>query len=88
MNFARPDWLEFGRECVENCKFDVFFSQFHLRHSLTHLHFLFLADRSYSKAPVFDHNELLISIAEHSHTIDTSIWRVTSFSFRASLAPN
>ena len=33
-----------------------------------------LTDQSYSKPPVFDHNELLISIAEHSHTIDTALW--------------
>jgi histone demethylase JARID1 len=30
--------------------------------------------QSYSKHPVFSHDELLVSIAQNSPTIDTALW--------------
>lgn len=49
VNFALPDWLPQGRDCVMRYK--------------QHL-----------KAPVFSHNELLITITLFSDTIKTALW--------------
>lgn len=38
-----------------------------------------LADQEHSKAPVFSHDELLVSIAQNSPTIDTALWLTASF---------
>jgi histone demethylase JARID1 len=38
-----------------------------------------LADQEHTKAPVFSHDELLVSIAHNSPTIDTALWLTASF---------
>ncbi|RXK37598.1 hypothetical protein M231_05140 [Tremella mesenterica] len=49
VNFALPDWLKFGKECVLRYKHHI-------------------------KAPVFSHNELLITITLYSNSIKTALW--------------
>lgn len=49
VNFALPDWLPQGKDCV-------------------------LRYKQHSKAPVFSHNELLITITLFSDTIKTALW--------------
>lgn len=49
VNFALPDWLPMGLDCVRRY-------------------------REHRKAPVFSHDELLISITQHSQSISTAVW--------------
>jgi len=49
VNFALPDWLPQGKDCV-------------------------LRYKQHAKAPVFSHNELLITITLFSDTIKTALW--------------
>lgn len=49
VNFALPDWLSQGKDCV-------------------------LRYKQHAKAPVFSHNELLITITLFSDTIKTALW--------------
>jgi histone demethylase JARID1 len=49
VNFALPDWLPQGKECI-------------------------LRYKQHAKAPVFSHNELLITITLFSDTIKTALW--------------
>ena len=49
VNFALPDWLRQGKDCVMRYK-------------------------QHAKAPVFSHNELLITITMFSDTIKTALW--------------
>ena len=49
VNFALPDWLRQGKDCVMRYK-------------------------QHAKAPVFSHNELLITITLFSDTIKTALW--------------
>ena len=49
VNFALPDWLPQGKDCV-------------------------LRYKEHAKAPVFSHNELLITITLFSDTIKTALW--------------
>ncbi|KAJ3718020.1 jumonji superfamily protein [Lentinula guzmanii] len=53
VNFALPDWLPFGRDCVQRY-------------------------RAFRKLPVFSHDELLITITQHSPSIKTSMWLTAS----------
>ena len=53
VNFALPDWLPYGRECVRRYQ-------------------------EHRKLPVFSHEELLITISQQSHSIQTAIWFVHS----------
>ncbi|KDQ08859.1 hypothetical protein BOTBODRAFT_148481 [Botryobasidium botryosum FD-172 SS1] len=49
VNFALPDWLPFGRDCVQRYQ-------------------------EHQKLPVFSHDELLITITQHSQSIKTALW--------------
>lgn len=49
VNFAVPDWLEDGRDCVKRYQ-------------------------EHQKLPVFSHEELLVTITQHSATIKTAVW--------------
>jgi len=49
VNFALPDWLPFGYDCVQ-------------RYQLS------------AKAPVFSHEELLITISQYSDAVETAVW--------------
>lgn len=51
VNFALPDWLGQGKECVARYK-------------------------NHAKAPVFSHEELLVTITLYSETIRTALWYV------------
>ncbi|KAG8920802.1 hypothetical protein FRC01_000584 [Tulasnella sp. 417] len=53
VNFALPDWLNYGRECVGQYKEN-------------------------QKLPVFSHEELLITISQHSSSIETATWLLDS----------
>ncbi|KAF5332034.1 hypothetical protein D9758_014588 [Tetrapyrgos nigripes] len=53
VNFALPDWLPLGRDCVQRY-------------------------RAFRKLPVFSHDELLITITEHSSSIKTALWLTES----------
>ncbi|KAJ7639289.1 jumonji superfamily protein [Roridomyces roridus] len=53
VNFALPDWLGYGRECVQRY-------------------------REHRKLPVFSHDELLITITQHSQSIKTALWLIDS----------
>ncbi|KAJ4479141.1 jumonji superfamily protein [Lentinula aciculospora] len=53
VNFALPDWLPFGRDCVQRY-------------------------RAFRKLPVFSHDELLITITQHSPFIKTAMWLTES----------
>ncbi|THV08208.1 hypothetical protein K435DRAFT_824791 [Dendrothele bispora CBS 962.96] len=55
VNFALPDWLTPGRDCVQRY-------------------------RAFRKLPVFSHDELLITITEHSSSIKTALWLTDSLS--------
>jgi histone demethylase JARID1 len=49
VNFALPDWLPFGYDCVQ-------------RYQLS------------NKAPVFSHEELLITISQYADTVESAVW--------------
>lgn len=49
VNFAVPDWIDEGRNCVKRYQ-------------------------EHQKLPVFSHDELLITITQHSQTIKTAVW--------------
>ncbi|KAH9855011.1 PLU-1-like protein-domain-containing protein [Lenzites betulinus] len=49
VNFALPDWLPLGLDCVKRYQ-------------------------EHRKLPVFSHDELLITITQQSHTIQTALW--------------
>ena len=51
VNFALPDWLPFGLDCVKRYQ-------------------------EHRKLPVFSHDELLITITQQNHTIQTALWCV------------
>ncbi|KAJ3931969.1 MAG: jumonji superfamily protein [Lentinula lateritia] len=53
VNFALPDWLPYGRDCVQRY-------------------------RAFRKLPVFSHDELLITITQHSPSIKTAMWLADS----------
>ncbi|KAF5393073.1 hypothetical protein D9757_001208 [Collybiopsis confluens] len=53
VNFALPDWLSHGRDCVQRY-------------------------RAFRKLPVFSHDELLITITQHSTSIKTAMWLTDS----------
>ncbi|KAG8897367.1 hypothetical protein FRB99_008207, partial [Tulasnella sp. 403] len=53
VNFAIPDWLTDGRDCVRRYQ-------------------------EHQKLPVFSHEELLITITQHSSTIKTAVWLLDS----------
>ncbi|KIK67658.1 hypothetical protein GYMLUDRAFT_54436 [Collybiopsis luxurians FD-317 M1] len=53
VNFALPDWLPHGRDCVQRY-------------------------RAFRKLPVFSHDELLITITQHSTSIKTAMWLTDS----------
>ncbi|EJD48519.1 hypothetical protein AURDEDRAFT_183424 [Auricularia subglabra TFB-10046 SS5] len=53
VNFALPDWLPFGLECVKRYQ-------------------------EHRKLPVFSHDELLITVTQHSHSIKTAVWVLDS----------
>ncbi|KAG8886497.1 hypothetical protein FRB97_003008 [Tulasnella sp. 331] len=53
VNFAVPDWIEDGRDCVKRYQ-------------------------EHQKLPVFSHDELLITITQHSSTIKTAVWVLDS----------
>ncbi|WVO18096.1 hypothetical protein L204_105797 [Cryptococcus depauperatus] len=54
VNFALPDWLPDGKECV-------------------------LRYQEYQKAPVFSHDELILTTAIYSETIRTALWLKDAF---------
>ncbi|KZT71516.1 hypothetical protein DAEQUDRAFT_724032 [Daedalea quercina L-15889] len=49
VNFALPDWLPFGLDCVRRYQ-------------------------EHRKLPVFSHDELLITITQQNHSIQTALW--------------
>lgn len=51
VNFALPDWLPFGLDCVKRYQ-------------------------EHRKLPVFSHDELLITITQQNHSIQTALWCV------------
>ncbi|KAG9015030.1 hypothetical protein FRB94_007102 [Tulasnella sp. JGI-2019a] len=53
VNFAVPDWINDGRDCVKRYQ-------------------------EHQKLPVFSHDELLITITQHSPTIKTAVWVLNS----------
>lgn len=55
VNFALPDWLGLGGECVRHYQ-------------------------KFEKAPVFSHDELLVTIAQNNKTVDTASWLRSHFS--------
>ncbi|KAH7102961.1 PLU-1-like protein-domain-containing protein [Auriculariales sp. MPI-PUGE-AT-0066] len=53
VNFALPDWLPLGLDCVKRYQIN-------------------------RKLPVFSHDELLITVTQHSHSIKTAVWVLDS----------
>ncbi len=49
VNFALPDWMEYGLESVQRYQ-------------------------SFRKGPVFSHDELIVTIAQHNQALSTAMW--------------
>lgn len=54
VNFALPDWLPLGLDCVRRYQ-------------------------EHRKMPVFSHDELLITITQQTHSIQTALWYVRHY---------